>query len=88
MVRRFNLSIIRLFLLRFSFVSCRFYFLFRFFIAEKDKETLENKPPASSEALESLNKQMEGLSLMLHSAHDTISNGELFLLVLHFSQIS
>ncbi|WJX65960.1 glycine--tRNA ligase [Trifolium repens] len=44
--------------------------------AEKDKETLENKPPASSEALESLNKQMEGLSLMLHSAHDTISNGD------------
>ncbi|CAJ2663384.1 unnamed protein product [Trifolium pratense] len=40
--------------------------------AEKDKETLENKLLASSEALESLNKQMDGLSLKLDSAQETI----------------
>jgi synaptonemal complex protein 1 len=60
----------------------------RFVIAEKDKETLENKLSASSEALESLNKQMEGLSLKLNSAQETISTREFFLLVLHFSQRS
>jgi hypothetical protein len=33
---------------------------------------LENKLSASSEALESLNKQMDGLSLKLDSAQETI----------------
>ncbi|GAU38831.1 hypothetical protein TSUD_356820 [Trifolium subterraneum] len=40
--------------------------------AEKDKKILENKLSVSSEALESLNKQMEGLSLKLDSAQETI----------------
>jgi synaptonemal complex protein 1 len=48
------------FCLLFFFVICRFILCSRFVIAEKDKETLENKLSASSEALESLNKQMEG----------------------------
>jgi synaptonemal complex protein 1 len=49
-----------------------FIFCLCFIIAEKDKETLENKLSASSEALESLNKQMDGLSLKLDSAQETI----------------
>ncbi|XP_027368383.1 synaptonemal complex protein 1-like [Abrus precatorius] len=40
--------------------------------AEKDKETLENKLSSSSEALDSLNKQMDGLSLKLDSSLETI----------------
>ncbi|KAL2317702.1 hypothetical protein Fmac_031578 [Flemingia macrophylla] len=40
--------------------------------AEKDKETLETKLSASSEALDSLNKQMDGLSLKLNSAEEQI----------------
>jgi len=49
-------------------------------IAEKDKETLENKLSASSEALDSLNKQMDGLSLKLDSAQETIRTRKFFLL--------
>ncbi|KAH1216106.1 Synaptonemal complex protein 2 [Glycine max] len=40
--------------------------------AEKDKETLEYKLSASSEALDSLNKQMDGLSLKIDSAQEAI----------------
>ncbi|KAK7301212.1 hypothetical protein RJT34_12073 [Clitoria ternatea] len=40
--------------------------------AERDKEMLENKLSASSEALDSLNKQMGGLSLKLDSSQETI----------------
>jgi len=47
-------------------------------IAEKDKETLENKLSASSEALDSLNKQMDGLSLKLDSAQETIRTRKFF----------
>jgi butyrate kinase len=56
------------------FFLCNLSILFclLFVIAEKDKETLENKLSASSEALESLNKQMDGLSLKLDSAQETI----------------
>ncbi|KAL2975422.1 hypothetical protein AAZX31_14G160800 [Glycine max] len=42
-------------------------------LVQDDKETLENKLSASSEALDSLNKQMDGLSLKLDSAQETIS---------------
>ena len=38
--------------------------------AEKDKETLENKLSASSNALNSLNKHMADLSLKLDSAEE------------------
>lgn len=58
----------------------------RLVIAEKDKETLENKLSASSEALESLNKQMDGLSLKLDSTQETIKSRKLFLLALNFIQ--
>ena len=51
-------------------------------IAEKDKETLENKLSASSEALDSLNKQMDGLSLKLDSAQETISTRKFFFISL------
>lgn len=58
----------------------------RLVIAEKDKETLENKLSASSEALESLNRQMDGLSLKLDSTQETIKSRKLFLLALNFIQ--
>jgi len=49
-------------------------------IAEKDKETLENKLSASSEALDSLSKQMDDLSLKLDSAQETIRTRKFFLI--------
>lgn len=55
----------------------------RLVIAEKDKEKLENKLSASSEALESLNEQMSGLSLKLDSTEETIRARKFFLLVLN-----
>lgn len=55
----------------------------RLVIAEKDKEKLENKLSASSEALESLNEQMNGLSLKLDSTEETIKARKFFLLVLN-----
>ncbi|XP_050904993.1 synaptonemal complex protein 1 [Lathyrus oleraceus] len=53
--------------------------------AEKDKETLENKLSASSEALESLNKQMDGLSLKLDSTQEIIKSRDNELEMLKFS---
>ncbi|XP_061338516.1 synaptonemal complex protein 1-like [Gastrolobium bilobum] len=53
--------------------------------AEKDKETLENKLLASSEALDSLNKQMDGLSLKLGSAEETIRTRDTELQELKFA---
>lgn len=47
-------------------------------IAEKDKETLENKLSASSKTLDSLSKQMDGLSLKLDSAQETIRTRKFF----------
>lgn len=55
----------------------------RLVIAEKDKEKLESKLSASSEALESLNEQMNGLSLKLDSTEETIKARKFFLLVLN-----
>lgn len=47
---------------------------------------MENKLSASSDALESLNKQMDDLSLKLDSAQETIKIRKFFLLVLDFRQ--
>ena len=55
----------------------------RLVIAEKDKEKLESKLSASSEALESLNEQMNGLSLKLDSTEETIKARMFFLLILN-----
>ncbi|KAJ1381593.1 Synaptonemal complex protein 1, partial [Sesbania bispinosa] len=52
--------------------------------AEKDKDTLQNKLSASSEALDSLNKQMDGLSLKLDSAQETINTRDNELVKLKF----
>lgn len=59
------------------------FLLLRLVIAEKDKEKLESKLSASSEALESLNEQMNGLSLKLDSTEETIKARKFFLLVLN-----
>ncbi|XP_024639642.1 synaptonemal complex protein 2 [Medicago truncatula] len=53
--------------------------------AEKDKEKLESKLSASSEALESLNEQMNGLSLKLDSTEETIKARDNELVKLKFA---
>lgn len=55
-------------------------------IAEKDKETLEYKLSASSEALDSLNKQMDGLSLKIDSAQEAIRSRKFFALFYNFGK--
>ena len=50
-----------------------------FLTAEKDKEFFEGKLSANEKALDDLNQQMNGLSLKLESAEETIRKCELYL---------
>ena len=70
----FHICLIYLFFTLLNFIDL--YFLAD--SAEKDKETLENKLSASSNALDSLNKQMDDLSLKLGSAEEMIRTRKFF----------